>query len=159
MINILITKEETISSKYKKKILKVDEDSFNLGVAMVWTCCQCHNFILVGHELLHWRFGIFLLHAVSKYKSYSVWRSQKSWARETSAYRRSSKGSPFPTCWLWEGRNPSFCWYVFFFFNCWLQLLSQSVFSFFESYSFLCFPDKLDRVNQLNREISQLCRE
>lgn len=114
VINILITKEETISSKYKKKILKVDEDSFNLGVAMVWTCCQCHNFILVGHELLHWRFGIFLLHAVSKYKSYPVWRSQKSWARETSAYGRSSKGSPFPTCWLWEGRNPSFCWYVFF---------------------------------------------
>ena len=28
-----------------------------------------------------------------------------------------------------------------------------------ESYSFLCFADKLDRVNQLNIEISQLCRE
>ena len=157
MINILITKGETISSKYKKKSLKVDEDSFNHGAAMVWTCCQCHNFMLVGHELLHWRFGIFLLHAVSKYKSYSVWCSQKSGARESSAYGRSSKGSPLPTCWLWEGCNPSFCWYVFF--NCWFPLLLQPIFSLFENYSFLCFADKLDRVNQLNIEISQLCRE
>ena len=65
--------------------------------------------------------------------------------------------SPLPTCWLWEGCNPSFCWYVFF--NCWFPLLLQPIFSLFENYSFLCFADKLDRVNQLNIEISQLCRE
>lgn len=96
-------------------------------------------------------------HTVSEHKSFSIWCGDKSWARWSFTYQRSSKSGSLPTCWFWEGWNPSLRRYI----TChsWLIVSTLHIMSHNKWTFGFCFTEKLDRVNQLNIEISQLCRE